>query len=247
MAIGVYGYYQELGVAGAAAFVFWGIAAVTLHELAHGWAAIWQGDDTPRIYRRMTWNPLVHMGWMSIIMLLLVGIFWGMMPTDPSKYRWGRQGRIIVSGAGPAMNLLLAILCWTAYGVAVGLGGRVAGEEATVVDRVAQFALIGGALNGMLALFNMLPIPPFDGASVLAGFSRRFYSETSVFPTVLYDTPFGECLPAADGTVSIKTYDSGGATYRSWFPAFQRTNHTGTLTLPDGTTTIPYRAYRQTP
>ena len=80
-----------------------------------------------------------------------------------------------------------------------------------------------------------------------AGFSRRFYSETSVFPTVLYDTPFAECLPADDGTVSIKTYDSGGATYRSWFPAFQRTNHTGTLTLPDGTATIPYRAYQQTP
>ncbi|MCE2884262.1 MAG: site-2 protease family protein [Planctomycetaceae bacterium] len=175
MAIGVYGYYQELGVAGAAAFVFWGIAAVTLHELAHGWAAIWQGDDTPRTYRRMTWNPLVHMGWLSIIMLLVVGIFWGMMPTDPSKYRWGRRGRIIVSGAGPAMNLALAILCWTAYGVAVGLGGRVAGEDATAVNRLAQFALIGGALNGMLALFNMLPIPPFDGASVLAGFSRRYY------------------------------------------------------------------------
>ena len=80
-----------------------------------------------------------------------------------------------------------------------------------------------------------------------AGFSRRFYSETSVFPTVLYDTPFGECLPADDGTVSIKTYDTGGATYRSWFPAFQRANHTGTLTLPDGTATIPYRAYQQTP
>lgn len=80
-----------------------------------------------------------------------------------------------------------------------------------------------------------------------AGFSRRFYSETSVFPTVLYDTHFAECLPADDGTVSIKTYDSGGATYRSWFPAFQRANHTGTLTLPDGTATIPYRAYQQTP
>ncbi len=80
-----------------------------------------------------------------------------------------------------------------------------------------------------------------------AGFSRRFYSETSVFPTVLYDTPFAECLPADDGTVSIKTYDTGGATYRSWFPAFQRANHAGTLTLPDTTTTIPYRAYRQTP
>jgi len=87
-----------------------------------------------------------------------------------------------------------------------------------------------------------------DSASVpFAGFSRRFYSETSVFPTVLYDTSFGECLPAADGTVSIKTNDTGGATYRSWFPAFQRANHTGRLTLPDMTTTIPYRAYRQTP
>ena len=80
-----------------------------------------------------------------------------------------------------------------------------------------------------------------------AGFSRRFYSETSVFPTVLYDTPFAECLPADDGTVSIRTYDTGGSSYRSWFPAFQRANHTGTLTLPDGIATIPYRAYRQTP
>lgn len=87
-----------------------------------------------------------------------------------------------------------------------------------------------------------------DSADVpFAGFSRRFYSETSVFPTVLYDTSFAECLPAAAGTVSIKTFDIGGATYRSWFPAFQRANHTGMLTLPDMTTTIPYRAYRQTP
>jgi hypothetical protein len=87
-----------------------------------------------------------------------------------------------------------------------------------------------------------------DSASVpFAGFSRRFYSETSVFPTVLYDTPIAECLPAADGSVSIKTYNSVGGTYGSWFPAFQRLSHTGTLTLPDTTTTIPYRAYRQTP
>ena len=87
-----------------------------------------------------------------------------------------------------------------------------------------------------------------DSASVpFSGFSRRFYSETSVFPTVLYDTPIAECLPAADGTLSIKTYNSVGGTYGSWFPAFQRSNHTGTLTLPDTTTTIRYRAYRQTP
>lgn len=176
MDIGVYGFYKELGIAGAAAFVFWGIASVTLHELAHGWAAIWQGDDTPRVYQRMTWNPLVHMGLMSIFMLLLVGIFWGMMPTDPSKYRWGRRGRIVVSGAGPAMNVALAILCWTMFGIAYGLGGEMSGTNTHFLDRLVQFAFIGGSLNGLMALFNMLPVPPFDGASVLAGFSRTYYT-----------------------------------------------------------------------
>lgn len=52
------------------------------------------------------------------------------------------------------------------------------------------------------------------------GCSRRLCRETSVFPTVLYDTSFGECLSADDGTVSIKMFDSGGSTYRSWFFVF---------------------------
>jgi Zn-dependent protease len=174
MEIGIYGIYLKLGMAGAAAYLFWCIASITLHELAHGWAALWQGDDTPRIYGRMTWNPMVHMGVYSLVCLALVGIAWGVMPTDPSKYRWGRRGRIVVSGAGPAMNVLLCVLCWTTVGVLLGLG-LYSPDQDSAWKRIVDFATIGGFLNGMLALFNLLPLPPFDGASIVAGFSRTYY------------------------------------------------------------------------
>ena len=172
MDIGIFGIYNELGLAAAAAFLFWGIFSITMHELAHGWAALWQGDDTPRIYGRMTPNPIVHMGWTSLILLVLTGIAWGSMPIDPSKYRWGRRGRIIVSGAGPAMNVLLWIVCWCGAGL---LAAHIGQKKAREICQLAMFLLIGGSLNGMLAMFNMLPLPPFDGASVVAGFSRTYY------------------------------------------------------------------------
>jgi Zn-dependent protease len=183
MDIGIIGIYNSLGPAAAAAFLFWGIFSITLHELAHGWAALWQGDDTPRLYGRMTPNPIVHMGWLSLILLVLTGIAWGSMPIDPSKFRWGRRGRIIVSGAGPAMNVLLWALCWGALGALaadeiVREGSLMRGVRALPQGtefQLAIFLLIGGSLNGMLALFNMLPLPPFDGASVVAGFSRTYY------------------------------------------------------------------------
>ena len=173
--IGIFGIYKSMGIAGAAAFLFWAIASITLHELAHGWAAIWQGDDTPRVYGRMTWTPVVHMGLYSLICLALVGIAWGVMPTNPANYRWGRRGRIVVSGAGPAMNILLALVCWGVVGVLIGRKLVDGESDDSMMERVLQFALIGGSLNGMLALFNMLPVPPFDGASVVAGFSRTYY------------------------------------------------------------------------
>lgn len=183
MDIGLFGIYNNLGPAAAAAFLFWGIFSITMHELAHGWAALSQGDDTPRIYGRMTPNPVVHMGWVSLILLALTGIAWGMMPVDPSKFRWGRRGRIVVSGAGPAMNVVLWLLCWGGLGLLlrdeIAANGSVLRAIRSLPEGLAFqmsiFLLIGGGLNGMLALFNMLPLPPFDGASVLAGFSRTYY------------------------------------------------------------------------
>jgi len=174
MDIGIIGIYNRLGLDAAAAFLFWAVFSITLHELAHGWAALWQGDQTPRLYNRMTVNPLVHMGVASLVCLVLFGIAWGSMPVNPSNFRWGRRGNIVVSGAGPASNLVLAVLCWACVGVLkVNTDASMDGDAP--MDRLLMFAWIGGSLNGLLALFNMLPLPPFDGATVLAGFSRKFH------------------------------------------------------------------------
>ncbi len=152
-------------------WAFWVIGSIVLHELAHGWAALWQGDDTPRRLGRMTANPLVHMGPWSLLFFAVVGFAWGVMPTDPSKYRWGRRGRVVVSGAGPAMNVLLAAVALTALVVWLKVGP--AGQP--IYGNLAIFLWTGGWLNLLLAGFNMLPIPPLDGASVLSGLSMRFY------------------------------------------------------------------------
>jgi hypothetical protein len=69
----------------AVAWAVWVIASVCLHELSHGVAAIKLGDNTPIYTGHMTWNPLVHMGRMSLIMFALVGLAWGMMPVTPSR------------------------------------------------------------------------------------------------------------------------------------------------------------------
>src|SRR5262249_8984123 len=89
-------------------WIVWVIGSIVLHELAHGWAALWCGDRTPIETGHMTWNPLVHMGQMSLLMFALVGIAWGQMPVDPSRFR-GRYDDAKVALAGPLMNLALAI------------------------------------------------------------------------------------------------------------------------------------------
>ena len=63
-------------------WVVWVIGSIVLHELAHGWAAISRGDRTPIERGHMTWNPLIHMGGMSLLVFAVVGIAWGMMPVN---------------------------------------------------------------------------------------------------------------------------------------------------------------------
>jgi Zn-dependent protease len=153
-------------------WVFWVIFSITLHELAHGWAAIRQGDDTPIRMGRMTMNPLVHMGGMSLLVFALIGIAWGAMPVDPSRFRWKRRGRIVVAGAGPAMNLVLAFISLTLG----ALWMRYAPAADPLHSNVAHFLFIGGMLNIVLAAFNLLPIPPLDGSNILMGLSHRWYA-----------------------------------------------------------------------
>ena len=172
----VHNLYEAAGVAAVATWVIWVIGSIVLHELAHGWAALWQGDSTPRDLERMTINPWVHMGPFALLMFALIGITWGVMPTDPSRYRWGRRGRVVVSAAGPAMNLLLAFISLTILGIYAGVKGVSPGSFRVLSDdRVVMFFFTGGFLNLALAILNLLPVPPLDGSGILSGLSRRWY------------------------------------------------------------------------
>ena len=163
--------YYSGGMVLVTSWIFWVVFSITLHELGHGWAALSQGDGTPRETGHMSWNPLVHMGPWSLAMFALIGIAWGLMPTDPSRYRSGRKGRVVVALAGPVVNVLLALVTLTALGLWIRYG-----NSGTVFDeRLRVFLLTGGMLNILLAGFNMLPIPPLDGSQALMGLSVRCY------------------------------------------------------------------------
>lgn len=147
--------------------------SMVAHEYAHGYAALRQGDRTAYQLGRLTWNPIKHIDpFMTIVlptMMALSGgpIFGGAkpVPVDPRNYRVYRRGDIIVSLAGIASNLLIAVAC-AALVVVFGLLGRAvpAGETSFAL---LQFMMIQGvSLNLLLAFFNLLPIPPLDGSHV---------------------------------------------------------------------------------
>jgi Zn-dependent protease len=148
------------------------VLSICLHELAHGVAAIYQGDDTPSRSGHMTMNPVVHMGVESIVFLCLFGIAWGAMPVDPSKFRSRAWGDFIVSAAGPLSNLILGFIC---------IGALKLSGSSQFISR--EFFWMAAIVNFNLCLFNCLPIPPLDG----------FYMFGKFFPGLrqLQHTSFG--------------------------------------------------------
>ena len=136
----------------------------TPHEFAHAWVATKLGDDTPRLQGRVTLNPLAHVDWIGTVLLpavtSLVGagfLGWGKpVSTNPSKLRGGLNGMAIVALAGPASNVVFAVVL-----------AAVAAATANANPTVANFASQGVMLSLYLALFNLIPIPPLDGSKLL--------------------------------------------------------------------------------
>ena len=161
------------------------VISIVLHELAHGWAAIWQGDDTPQMQGHMTADPIVHMGWFSLLMLALVGIAFGQMPVTARNFR-SRYGDALVSAAGPAMNLLLAFIALTALAVWVKIGGGMAKDGP--IHNGQEFMWIFGYFNIALALFNLVPVPPLDGSRILGDFvpAYRRWVDNLGSPMILF-------------------------------------------------------------
>jgi len=139
--------------------------SVIVHEVAHGYVALLNGDPTARVMGRITLNPVPHIdpvGTVLIPLLLLLsraGIIFGWarpVPVNPVNYRNYRWGEITVSAAGPLSNLALAVLF--AWLLRLGLGNL----------GLARMAYFGVTINIFLALFNLIPIPPLDGSHILA-------------------------------------------------------------------------------
>jgi Zn-dependent protease len=154
--------------------------SVIAHEIAHGFAALKQGDRTALEAGRLSWNPLKHIDpYLTILLplIMLTGsallggrfvVFGGAkpVPVDPRNYAHLRRGDIIVSLAGVATNLVIAIGCGVAI-VLTGLLARAVPAATETIGIVQAMLEIGVMLNFGLIVFNLLPIPPLDGSHVM--------------------------------------------------------------------------------
>ena len=165
------------------------IAAVVLHEYAHGWVANYYGDDTARSQGRLTLNPLPHIDRFGTIIVPLLcllapgGFLFGWakpVPVNPKRLRNPRKDMALVAVAGPAMNFVLAIVSGILLSVLLSIDPTLQANWPPQPDMEPRRDLLGMFLlplvamslfsiiiNTLLFAFNLLPIPPLDGGRIL--------------------------------------------------------------------------------
>jgi Zn-dependent protease len=156
------------------------IASLTFHEAAHAWAASRLGDPTARALGRLSLNPAVHVDPIGTLLFPLVAMATGVpligwakpVPVDFRYLRSPMRDFALIAAAGPASNLVLAVAGAAIYQLVPGVApGDIAGRA--VMTPVHQILTSFISLNVLLAVFNILPIPPLDGGNVLMGVLPR--------------------------------------------------------------------------
>lgn len=146
---------------------------MVLHEIAHGYVALWNGDPTAKVNGRLTLNPLAHFDAMGFIMLMVVGFGYAKpVPVNPYNFKHQKRGIFTVAIAGVVVNLVLAFLS-CGFLMLMYFIARHCGEGgARVFNGFAGFFAIMVRINLNLVFFNLLPIHPLDGFRVVEAFTK---------------------------------------------------------------------------
>ena len=153
------------------------LTAIPIHECAHAWASDKLGDPTAKNLGRLTLNPLPHLDVIGSILMIFVGFGWAKPVPVSTRYSKNvKKGMILTALAGPAANIILALLSLILYKRWCYFLYPILAINLTTATAIAQRLFIMCLLNINLAVFNLIPIPPLDGSRVLlAVLPQRIY------------------------------------------------------------------------
>jgi Zn-dependent protease len=171
------------------------LLSLTIHECAHAWTSDRLGDPTARLMGRVSLNPIVHSDLWGTIIFPLIGLQYGFMfgwakpvPVNTTKLRNPSRDHMLVALAGPVSNMVLAMAMFGSLVLMKSLSPEAESivrtvvylrvpHDSSVLAPLALFAFYGMIINVVLAIFNLIPVAPLDGAAVLSGLVPRSLAE----------------------------------------------------------------------